>query len=137
MKRNKKILTNAEPVSVSQCMPVYIQGKIKYWKVCVEYTGNLAMNLTSVNAWRDLYNKNPKFFNENPAYYDALHIILKQNIAVPGTKYMTGFFKYNPEKDTSELEYAWRDGLFGRGGERAWQFRIQMLAQMNKQKEQH
>lgn len=137
MKRNKNLLQNVETVSVSQCIPVYINGKIKYWKVNVGYAGNLAMNLTSVNAWRDIYNKNPKAFYENPAYYDALRIILKPNLLLPEVKHMTGFFKYNPEKNISELEYAWRDGLFWRGSERAWQFRIQMLAQMNKQKEQH
>ena len=134
MKHNKKILQNVETVSVSQCVPVYINGKIKYWKVNVEYAGNLAMNLTSVNAWRDVYNKNPKAFYENPAHYDALRIILKPNILIPSVKHMTGFFKYNPEKNVSQLEYAWRDGLFGWGAERAWQFRIKMLAQINKQK---
>lgn len=127
----KHISQNVKTVSVSQCIPVYIKGNIKYWKVNVEYAGNLAMNLASVNAWRDIYNKNPKTFDENPSYYDALRIILKP---VPEVKHITGFFKYNPEKNTSELEYAWRDDLCGVGAERAWQFRIKMLAQINRQR---
>ena len=130
MKKTKIRKKQALPVAVSDCMPVYINGCIKYWKVRVGYDGNLAMNLDLVEAWRDIYRKNPTFFEQRPAYYDALHVVLQPNIVVPQMNRLTGYFKYNPEKNTSMLEYYWCDGVFNRGAKRAWDFRIKMLSQI-------
>ena len=123
---------NVQPVSVSHCNPVYINGRIKYWAVRVEYAGNLAMNGISVRRWLDTFEHNVQAFYENPAGYDALRTILKTNLIIPGAEHMTGFFRYDAKRNISALDFAWRDGLFGRGADRAWKFRLNMLAEIAK-----
>lgn len=123
--------TQAQPISVSHCTPVYINGRIKYWNIRVFYEGDLSTNTAQRTDVLKLVNKNPYLVWK---FMDELQPFLKPDIIIPQKNRLTGLFRYNPEKDLSELEYSWRDGLFGYGAERAWQFRLKMLAQINKQK---
>lgn len=120
-----------KPVSVSQTVPVYNNGRIIAWNVHVFFDGDLSTNTAQRNKWRELIDKNPHLVWEDGK---MLNPILKKNIIIPNERHLTGLFRYNPEKNVSELEWSWRDGLFGCGAERAWQFRIKILAQINKQR---
>ena len=128
--------SSAKPISVSHCNPVYVNGKIKYWNVYVEYAGNISMNSDTIAKWREIISKNPKVLENNPFYHDVLRPIFNPNIIIPNIEHATEKFKYDSERDVSLMGYSWRDGLFGRGAERAWNFRLKMLADImnNRQK---
>ncbi len=123
------------PVSVSDCLPVYINGRIKYWTVNVCYDGDLSTNTKEREEWRELYNKYPYEVSWNEHMpVSPLQPVLKPNINIPGEIHLTGYFKYHHENNTSELEYAWRNVLFG--AKRARNFRLKILEQIkNKHKE--
>ena len=122
---NKKVL----PVSVSGCTPVYVNGRIKWWTVHVFFNGDLSINTTQRNKWRELIDKNPHLVHENGIF---LRPVIRPDIIMPKKGNWSSYFKYHADKNMSEIEYAWRNGLFDCGGERAWQFRIKMLAQIAK-----
>ncbi len=109
-----------QPVSVSDCIPMYIDGRLKYWNVHVKYVGNLSMDgvFKNLRAQDFIYDSNgfaPVFTVEKD---------------VPNGRHLAGFFKYDKKSNTSGLDYYWRNGLFGRGWDRAWKFRLEILAQI-------
>lgn len=119
------------PVDVSHCVPVYINGKIKYWNVHVFYGGDLSTNTKQREETRKIIDK--LSFED----FEMLKPVIKPNIIIPKESHLTGLFRYNREKNVSELEYSWRDGLFGNGARRAWDFRLKMYSQIinNRNKE--
>ena len=135
MKNKNKI--NPIPVSVSHCMPVYNKGKIKGWNVYLNYQGNLSVNSENIQKWQDLFDKNPSLLQKNPFYYNMLHPVLDKDVILPDSKHLTGCFKYDPENNISVIEYGWRDGIFGCGAERAWNFRLKMLGLINKKQNEN
>ncbi|MCQ2568549.1 MAG: hypothetical protein MJ163_03055 [Alphaproteobacteria bacterium] len=104
------------PVDVSHCVPVYINGKIKYWNVHVFYGGDLSTNTEQREETHKITDESSKVFFED---FEMLKPVIKPNIII------------------SELEYSWRDGLFGNGARRAWDFRLKMYSQIinNRNKE--
>ncbi|MCQ2571753.1 MAG: hypothetical protein MJ165_02015 [Alphaproteobacteria bacterium] len=135
MKNKNKI--NPILVSVSHCMPVYSKGKIKGWNVYLKYSGNLSVNSENIHKWQDLFDKNPSLLQKNPFYYNMLHPVLDQDVIIPNPKHLTGYFKYDAENNISVIEYGWRDGIFGWGAERAWNFRLKMLGLINKKQNEN
>ena len=126
MVRNKKILV--KPVSVSHCTPVYINGRIKAYNLRVFYAGVLSMNTNERREWRKFVDENPQTLYDN---LDMLRPVIKPNLQITGASHLTGYFKYHDADDTSEFEYSWRKGIFNRGAERAWQFRMKILASIH------
>ena len=135
MKSNKK-KEQIIPVSVSNVVPVYHwrnRGRIIAYNVHVFFDGDLSTNTEQREEFKRLYEQHPGH-KADDFFYESLRSILKPNISIPKESHLTGLFRYDREKNVSELEYSWRNGLFGCGAERAWKFRIRMLAQINKQK---
>ena len=104
----------AQPVQVSQCNPVYINGKLKYWNLSVEYLGDLRL-------------PNQQFL---PRDFGEYGVVLNPVISVRKLRYVNTV-KYDNNTGNTTLTYVFRDGLFGRGAEKAWQLRIWMLARIN------
>ena len=106
---------HVNPVAVSGVKPVYVNGRLKYWTVDVEYDADL--RLPHQEYLPDDLGKsgivlNPVFDIKKPHH--------------------VSFVKYEPGTNNTRLTYSWRDGLFGLGGERAWRFRLDIIAQINK-----
>lgn len=108
---------SVKPIKVSQVNPVYINGKIKYWGLDVTYNGDLRL-------------PGQKFLPD-----EVFGIILNPVIDIEKVCYVSAV-KYDANTDSTKLSYSFRDGLFGRGAERAWQFRIKMLASITRQKKE-
>ena len=104
----------AQPVRVSQCTPVYINGKLKYWNLSVEYVGDLRL-------------PNQKFL---PRDFGEYGVVLNPVISVHKLRYVNTV-KYDDNTGNTKLTYVFRDGIFGLGAERAWQLRIWALARIN------
>ena len=122
-KTNKK---NAVPVSV-EYVPVYINGRVKYYNVHVKYIGDLSLNTESRESALELREKSPLAFNSDPMNHRMLTPVLREDVIIPKRYHITGF-KYDSTKNISDIQYSWRNGLFGHGAERAWQFKIKMQA---------
>lgn len=122
------------PVDVSHCVPVYINEKIKHWNVHVFYGGDLSTNTEQREETHKITDESSKVSFED---FEMLKPVIKPNIIIPKESHLTGLFRYNREKNVSELEYSWRDGLFGNGARRAWDFRLKMYSQIinNRNKE--
>ena len=124
--QNKKNLV--KPVSVSHCTPVYINGRIKAYNLRVFYAGDLSTNTSERRKWRNFIDEHPQMLWDN---MDMLKPVINPNLHIPGVSHLTGLFKYHDNDDTSELEYSWCKGLFNLGAERAWQFRLKILASIS------
>lgn len=127
-KKNKK--ETISPVGVSGCIPVYYNGRIIGYNVHVFYDGDLSTNTAAREGMRDLVVRNTHLLRDD-MNVKMLNPVIKQNIIIPNVWHWTKYFKYHHESNTSELEWGWRKGLFGRGAERAWQFRLKMLAKID------
>ena len=130
-------MQTTQPVSVSECYVDYVSGLIKYWTVRVEYNGCLALNYPGSGECHGLLYRGVLYPLPKSRllgmydYDDAVGISLNSGIALPEPNHMTGYFKYNPDKKTSVLEYSWRSGLVGTGAKSARKFREQMLKKIN------
>jgi hypothetical protein len=109
--------TPVKPIAVSQVNPIYIDGKIKYWGLDVTYNGDLRL-------------PGQKFLPN-----EVFGVILNPVIDIEQVCYVSAV-KYDTNTDSTKLSYSFRDGVFGRGAERAWQLRIKMLAQITQQKKE-
>ena len=114
---------HVNPVAVSGVKPIYVNGRLKYWTVDVEYDADLRLppqeNLPDDFGWVD------------DDVLGKSGIVLNPVFNIKKTRRIS-FVKYNRDTNNTRLTYSWRDGLFGFGGERAWQFRLNIIAQINK-----
>lgn len=106
---------HVNPVAVSGVKPVYVNGRLKYWTVDVDYNRNLRLPHQEY-LLDDLGNSGVVL---NPVFD------IKKSRRV-------SFVKYNRDTNNTRLTYSWRDGLFGFGGERAWRFRLNIIAEINR-----
>ena len=120
---------NAKPISVSHSIPCYVNGNIKYWRVDVEYAGDLSTNSTQVKEWRDIHKNAPELFETHPGLYKMMTPIYVTDVEIPNLKHAC-VFNYDEKSDKTTLGYVWQDGLFGRGAKRAWDFRLKILAEI-------
>ncbi len=117
----EKIIVNdkALPVSVSGCNPVYDKQnkKIISWYVVVDLKSN-ACPPVAKKYWP---------------------IVKKADVYFVGCKNdgVCLVDNYDSATNITTVKYDFRDGLFGRGAERAWQFRIKMLALINKNRNEN
>ncbi|MBO4672033.1 MAG: hypothetical protein J5608_00050 [Alphaproteobacteria bacterium] len=124
-----KLKCVAQPVSVSDCNPIYVDGRIKYWTVTVDYAGDLSVNTLGRTRARDLVDNNPGLLDDN-MNHEMLRAVLKPDVIIPNARRLSGEFRYNPQNNTSSLVYWWRAGFLGLGGNRAWSFRTKMVDAM-------
>ena len=106
---------HVNPVAVSGVWPVYVNGRLKYWTVDVEYDADLRL-------------PHQEYL---PDDLGKSGIVLNPVFDIKKTRHVS-FVKYEPGTNNTRLTYSWRDGLFGLGGERAWRFRLNIIAQINK-----
>lgn len=106
---------HVNPIAVSGVKPVYVNGRLKYWTVDVDYNRNLRLPHQEY-LLDDLGNSG---------------IVLNPVFDIKKSRRVS-FVKYEPGTNNTRLTYSWRDGLFGLGGERAWRFRLNIIAQINK-----
>jgi len=112
---------NTVPVAVSYG-PVYVNGRVKFWRVGVTYVGKLVMNIKQEPRYK--YKKEPESFDIVPG------------LNIPNLNHAE-IFDYDAKSDTTLICYVWKDGLFGRGAERAWNFRLKIFGEIinNRHKE--
>ena len=125
MKKEQK----AVPVAVSHITPLYVDGRIEFWRVDVTYTGDLATNTNQIKEWCDIYKKTPELFETHPGLYNMMSPIFVSGLSIPNLKY-AHIFNYDAKSDKTMLGYVWKDGLLGRGAEHAWQFRLEILKEI-------
>ena len=152
--------TQLKPIAVSQVNPVYINNRIKYWHVDVRYAGDLALwhneerlpysleefkkylehrgwseaDMECSNLGKEFF----KFKQENAVLYaNDCPYVLNPKLSIPGYNKISTVKWDEKSKDGDNkysntlVGYMFRDGLFGRGAERAWCFRIKILARIN------
>lgn len=106
---------HVNPVAVSGVWPVYVNGRLKYWTVDVEYDADLRL----------------PYQEYLPDDWEKSGVLLNPVFDIKKSRHVS-FGKYNPETNNTRLTYSWRDGLFGLGGERAWLFRLSIIAEINR-----
>lgn len=126
--KKKTLKYAAQPVGVSDCNPIYVDGRIKYWTVTVDYVGDLSINTPQRTAVaQDLVNLR---LLDDDMNHEMLRPVLNPNVIIPNVRRLSGEFRYNPQTNTSSLVYWWRAGFLGLGGNRAWNFRTKIVDAM-------
>lgn len=115
------------PISVSHCNPVYVNGRVKYWNIQVVYNADLFLyrpdkKLLNVSELR-------RSLMQEPLYFEMITPVLNPKIYIPNRGHVSNA-RYDDVDGTTILGYSWRNGLFGRGAERADRFRTNMLAKI-------
>lgn len=131
MTETKKI--SAKPLFVSHCDPVYVNDKLKYYQVKVSFAGDLRLMAPAVIS-SDLV-KNPALYNE-PLLHEMMQPVLNPKIKLPNILHAYSL-TYDDTDNTTLISYAFRNDLFGIGANRAWKFRLRMLGELRKAKDEN